>query len=321
MKRQRMKIPVIIFIIIIILEYILGSTSSPLSNQLMLDAGICFVHTNKKVRIATKTYIIQQTLQFDKIEEEAAKLRRLHESTAVKFKNIAKTLKQKIPSSKAMNQGAVTKATDKLIGRIITLGTSEMTKDASVSKEKRQILIRRLMRFQGNPMPRYERIHNHDKILRIVREANETRSRQKRYLPTIMKMATTIGQMIHKIPIKQIARVATPALLGASLMADIGDLTLDKQSQYAMEKAPIPTSGMSSLFSLTNTTTPKSAPEGIPKEEYGFNLLDLKFMPSIPSNSQSDSISTDDIQTVPPGMELKYQDSYGTLKKETPVHW
>ena len=102
-----------------------------------------------------------------------------------------------------------------------------MTKDALVSKEKTQILIRRLMRFQGNPMPWYEKIHNHDKILRIVREANEMHSRQKRYLPTIMKMATTIGQMIHKIPIKQIARVATPALLGASLMADIGDLALD----------------------------------------------------------------------------------------------
>ena len=138
-----------------------------------------------------------------------------------------------------------------------------------------------------------------------------------------MKMATTIGQMIHKIPIKQIARVATPALLGTSVMAEIGDLALDTQSQYAMEKAPIPTSGMSSLFSLTNITTTKNAPEGLPKEEYGFNLLDLyqKFMPSIPSNAQSDSITTDDIQTVPPGMELKYQDSYGTLKKGTPVHW
>ena len=74
---------------------------------------------------------------------------------------------------------------------------------------------------------------------------------------------------------------------------------------------------MSSLFSLTNITTPKNAPEGLPKEEYDFSLMD----PSIPSNAQSDSITTDDIQTVLPGMELKYQDSYGTLKKETPVHW
>ena len=110
MRSKKIKIPVIVFFIIIISEYLGGTNSSPLSNQLMLDAGICFVHTNKKVRIATKTYIIQQTLQFDKIEEEAAKLRRLHESTSVKFKNIAKTLKQKIPSSRAMNQVAVTKA-------------------------------------------------------------------------------------------------------------------------------------------------------------------------------------------------------------------
>ena len=156
MKQSKMKIPLIIFIIIILSKKLRDTTASHLSNQLMLDAGICFVHTNKKVRITTKTYIIQQTLQFDKIKEEAAKLRRLHESTSLKFKNIAKTLKHKIPTSKAMNQGAVKKATDELIGRIITLGTSEMTKDVSVRKEKTQILIRRLMKSQGNSMPWYE---------------------------------------------------------------------------------------------------------------------------------------------------------------------
>lgn len=41
-----------------------------------------------------------------------------------------------------------------VIGRIMTLGTSEMTKDVLVSKEKSQNLIRKLMRFQGNPIAR-----------------------------------------------------------------------------------------------------------------------------------------------------------------------
>ena len=73
-------------------------------------------------------------------------------------------------------------------------------------------------------------------------------------------MATTIGQMIHKIPVKQIARVATPALLGASVMADIGDLALDTQSQYAMEKAPIPTSENEQPFQLDQYHHTKKCP-------------------------------------------------------------
>ena len=95
MKQSKMKIPLIIFIIIILSEKLRDITASPLSNQLILEN----YKKSKKVKIATKTYIIQQTLQFDKIEEEAAKLRRLHESTSLKFKNIAKTLKQRIPTS------------------------------------------------------------------------------------------------------------------------------------------------------------------------------------------------------------------------------